>query len=484
MVTFHPHDRGDRTVDDRHVMDPHYSDLSAVVSRAEANRAEMSRLHAERAEVCAAALDLVALRVAQRAAARPGGGGGFGDTVPLREVLTELAAALHVTERTVSTWLGDGAALVGTYPATLAALREGRIDERHASAIIDAGMPLTPENREAYEQAVLPIAETDTAPATRDYARAIATRFQPDIVAANHRRALEERRVRTYDLDDGLSRLLLDAPTALIHGIYERLTMMGITQGEIDADLAAASGPTEAGPADAERDPEDASEDRDETAEPDERSLDQRRADIMCDLLLTATPTAPGDTGLGAIRATVNITIPVLTLTGQGDEPALLDGITPIDTDTARALAGTAPCWHRVMTHPITAEPLHVDTYRPSTSLRRLITARDQHCRWPGCRRPAHRADIDHTIAFEHGGRTRPDNLEMLCRSHHTVKHASPWTITHRGGGTLEFTSPTGRKHRNDAPPVILAAATTPTVPPSWARYPTAAREPDDVPPF
>jgi hypothetical protein len=236
-------------------MDPHYAELSAVVARAEANRAEMSRLQAERAEVCAAALDLVALRVAQRAAARPGGGGGFGDTVPLREVLTELAAALHVTERTISTWLGDGAALVGTYTATLAALREGRIDERHASAIIDAGMPLTPENREAYEQAVLPIAETETAPATRDYARAIASRLQPDIVAANHRRALEERRVRTYDLDDGLSRLLLDAPTALIHGIYERLTMMGITQGEIDADLAAASGPTEAGPADAERDP-------------------------------------------------------------------------------------------------------------------------------------------------------------------------------------------------------------------------------------
>jgi hypothetical protein len=323
-------------------MDPHYAELSAVVARAEANRAEMSRLQAERAEVCAAALDLVALRVAQRAAARPGGGGGFGDTVPLREVLTELAAALHVTERTISTWLGDGAALVGTYTATLAALREGRIDERHASAIIDAGMPLTPENREAYEQAVLPIAETETAPATRDYARAIASRLQPDIVAANHRRALEERRVRTYDLDDGLSRLLLDAPTALIHGIYERLTMMGITQGEIDADLAAASGPTEAGPADAERDPEDASEDRDETAEPDERSLDQRRADIMCDLLLTATPTAPGGTGLGAIRATVNITIPVLTLTGQGDEPPSSTG-SPPSTPTPPALSPERP---------------------------------------------------------------------------------------------------------------------------------------------
>ena len=468
MVTFRPRPHGDQPAADPHLMDPHYAELSALVSRAEANRAEMSRLQAERAEVCAAALDLVALRVAQRAAARPGGGGGFGDTIPLREVLTELAAALHVGERTISTWLGDGAALVGTYPATLTALREGRIDERHASAIIDAGMPLTPENRRTYEQAILPIAEAETAPAVRDYARTIAARLQPDIIAENGRRALENRRVRTYDLDDGLSRLLLDAPTTLIHGIYERLTTMGITQGELDA---ADDGPDE-------------HDTLDGADEPDDRTLDQRRADIMCDLLLAGTPATGRATGLGAIRATVNITIPVLTLVGESDEPALLDGISPIDPDSARALAGTASCWHRVMVHPLTAEPLHVDTYRPNKRLRRLITTRDQHCRWPGCRRPAQRADIDHTIAFEYGGRTRPDNLETLCRRHHTLKHASPWTITHHGGGTLEFTSPTGRRHRNDAPSVALAAATTSTVPPLWARYLTAARDPGAVPPF
>ena len=83
------------------------------------------------------ALDLVAMRVAQRQAARPNR--EIGDTIPLREVMAELAAALRVGERTVSTWLGDGSALVTTYPTTLDALREGRIDERHASAIIDGG---------------------------------------------------------------------------------------------------------------------------------------------------------------------------------------------------------------------------------------------------------------------------------------------------------------------------------------------------------
>ncbi|MBN9176524.1 MAG: DUF222 domain-containing protein [Microbacterium sp.] len=470
MVAFSPREEAMDAARRPGVVDPHWTELSALVSRAERNRAEMSRLQAERAEVCAAALDLVALRVGQRRAARPGAGGEVGDTIPLREVLAELATVLHVSERTVSNWLGDGAALVGTYPATLAALREGRIDERHASAIIDAGMPLRPENRERYEEAILPIAQNETASAVRDYARAIAARLQPDIVEDNRRRAFDGRRVRTFDLDDGLSRLLLDAPTTLVRGIYERLTTMGIAQGEVDAEASdSASTDTSA----------DASvSDLDQA--PDERTLDQRRADFMCDLLLAGAPAAVGDAGLGAIRATVQITIPLLTLAGLDDDPALLDGTTPIDPGTARALAAAAPCWHRVMIHPVTAEPLRLDVYRPGTHLRRLIAARDQHCRWPGCRRPAHRADIDHTVPFADGGRTRPDNLEVLCRSHHTLKHASPWRVIQCGGGTLEFVSPTGRIHRNDAPPVVVARA----APSRGASLFTTARDPADVPPF
>ena len=416
----------DASVPGPSLVDPHWVALSNLVSRAEANRVEMARLQAERAVLCAEALELVALRVAQRDAAHPGR--EIGDTIPLREVLAELSAALRVGERTISSWLGDGAALVSTYPTTLQALREGRIDERHASAIIDAGLALRPENRGEYEALILPIAETDTAPGTRSHTRVIAARLQPDTIDQSHRRALAERRVRMFDLDDGLSRLLLDGPTVLVHGIYERLTTMGITQATVaatndtadnrgehdDADQTSGDG---RGDGDALSDASLIDEHNQADA-PDERTLDQRRADIMCDLLLTGAPTADGDTGLGAIRATVQVTIPILTLAGMDTDPALLDGESPIDADTARALAGCAPSWQRVMIHPITHEPLRLDTYRPSKRLRRLINARDQHCRWPGCRRRARRADIDHTIPFEEGGPTCPSNLEALCKYH------------------------------------------------------------------
>lgn len=443
-------------------VDPHWVELSALVARAETNHAEMARLQAERAQVCADALDLIAMRVAQRDAARPGH--QLGDTIPLREVLAELSAALRVSERTISNWLGDGAALVSTYTATLEALREGRIDERHASAIIDGGACLSPENRDEYERLILPIAETETAPSTRAQARVIVARLQPDTIEASHRRALADRQVRTYDLDDGQGRLLLDAPTALIHGIFERLTVMGIEQREVDAAAAADS----EGDAEADADA------------PDERTLDQRRADIMCDMLLTAAPTADGDKGLGAIRATVQVTVPILTLAGLDGDPALLDGESPIDPGIARALVACAPSWQRVMIHPVTHEPLRLDTYRPSKRLRRLIAARDQHCRWPGCRRRARRADIDHTIAFEDGGPTCPSNLEVLCKYHHTLKHASAWQVTQLGGGTLEFLSPTGRRYRTNAPPVVTSTAGRP----AWAYLLDAPLDPTDLPAF
>ena len=44
--------------------------------------------------------------------------------------------------------------------------------------------------------------------------------------------------------------------------------------------------------------------------------------------------------------------------------------------------------------------------YRPPPSLRHLITIRQRTCGEPGCLRPAHRCDLDHTIPYHQGGRT------------------------------------------------------------------------------
>ena len=196
---------------------------------------------------------------------------------------------------------------------------------------------------------------------------------------------------------------------------------------------------------------------------------------MFTDLLLTGTPDGClGGDGLGQIRATVQVTIPVLTMTGHSDEPCILAGYGPIDPDTARELAGSAVAWERVMTSPLTGGILSVDRYRSSADLKRFLRARDEHCRFPGCRRPVWWCDIDPPHPLLHpplrdgrslggrgprdaalGGPTCHDNTAHLCRRHHTLKHASAWTVEQVTPGVLVWTSPTGRRHTDRPEPEI-----------------------------
>ncbi|WP_306231182.1 HNH endonuclease signature motif containing protein [Agrococcus beijingensis] len=104
-----------------------------------------------------------------------------------------------------------------------------------------------------------------------------------------------------------------------------------------------------------------------------------------------------------------------------------------------------------------------VDTYQPNRAQRRLLRARDGHCRWPGCANPVSRADVDHTRDFAKGGMTTLSNLAHLCRRHHTMKHATRWTVRQLPDGVLEWTSPLGTIHRDEPEPQGPRFADTPS---------------------
>ncbi len=94
------------------------------------------------------------------------------------------------------------------------------------------------------------------------------------------------------------------------------------------------------------------------------------------------------------------------------------------------------------------------DTYVPSPAMKRAIRARDKHCRFPGCRRPAVRSDVDHTLAFfKAGGRTVYANLACLCRFHHQIKQLPGWSCTQDHQGTLTWTTPHGDVFTTRPPP-------------------------------
>jgi hypothetical protein len=88
-----------------------------------------------------------------------------------------------------------------------------------------------------------------------------------------------------------------------------------------------------------------------------------------------------------------------------------------------------------------------VSRYQPGTQLRNLICARQRRCSFPGCRRPAARSDLDHTLAYDQGGRTCECNLSPLCRRHHRAKQAPGWRLDQPEPGTLVWTAPHGRSY-------------------------------------
>ena len=93
------------------------------------------------------------------------------------------------------------------------------------------------------------------------------------------------------------------------------------------------------------------------------------------------------------------------------------------------------------------AHPRESRGYQPAASLRHLIGIRNATCTAPGCRRPADRCDLDHTIPYHLGGRTCECDLGPVCRRHHRTKQAPGWTLTHHQPGTLTWTTPGHRTY-------------------------------------
>jgi hypothetical protein len=97
----------------------------------------------------------------------------------------------------------------------------------------------------------------------------------------------------------------------------------------------------------------------------------------------------------------------------------------------------------------------HEPQYRPSTRLRAIILARDQTCRFPGCRQPAWHSDLDHSIPYHRGGPTCSCNLGPACRRHHQVKQENGWQLEQPAPGFFTWITPSGRRY--DVPPEAYA---------------------------
>jgi hypothetical protein len=91
-----------------------------------------------------------------------------------------------------------------------------------------------------------------------------------------------------------------------------------------------------------------------------------------------------------------------------------------------------------------------VKGHDPGVMLRHLAQVRHATCTGPGCRRPAARADFEHNIPYEAGGRTCLCNGNPECRFDHRVKQDIRWKVQQLPDGTIRWTTPSGRQYTTE----------------------------------
>lgn len=449
-----------------------YRALSAVTTALAGARAQRHSLDALEASLLTMADQIATLLTSD---------GGYSDHGEFahRAVAAELGAAVKESDRAIARKINQAVVLVNDYPEVHSALAAGSISAGHAKAITGAGAVVTgsrPEARAAYAEAALKLAESDVVGRVIPLVKSLAEQYAARSLDERYAQARECRMVRVVEIEDGMADLTATLPAACAHGIKDRLDQMAkrvkLAEVKREEDLREASANS--------------------SPEMVVRSMDQIRADLLTDMLLAGDPTkiaAAGKTGLQAIQARVQVLVPREHLTedgtvgsddaggrtdrGTNPASATFEGYGPIDTETARVLAAGANLWECftfTFSELLAGEAIQVDSYRPSVAQRQFLGARDQHCRFPGCRIPLASCEIDHTIDAALGGPTTTDNLAHLCVGHHGLKHNSAWKVRQDPDGTLHWTSPTGRDY------------TEPT--PSSVRFPsTSTPAPDPVPP-
>ncbi|WP_396655167.1 DUF222 domain-containing protein [Microbacterium sp.] len=335
----------------------------------------------------------------------------------VRAAVADIAVRLRMSEATVRAMANTADTLRLRCPKLWALFLGGAVSERSARIASSAAADLPADDPAAwarFDDQVAHSAQVLAPGRLRVRVRVVRDRVHPTPTDDRHAQAAQHRTMWLTDGDDGMSTLTVEAPTVRLHAAWNG----------IDEHVR-----------------------RLQRMEDESRTLAQLRADVATDLL------TGGDERIDPVIA---VTVPVLSLLGEHDAPAMLEGCGPVDAPTAERLAGKAKSWIRVLTDPVTGTVLDVDraVRRPPAALRRWVQQTQKTCTFPGCARPARTGDVDHRVDWQHGGPTAAANLSPKCRHHHRVKHETLWRHEQNPDtGREHWTSPTGHRTALDPPP-------------------------------
>jgi hypothetical protein len=166
----------------------------------------------------------------------------------------------------------------------------------------------------------------------------------------------------------------------------------------------------------------------------DHRDIEQRYADALVELASHG----------GKQKVQLQVTTSLETLKGLAGAPAAeMEFSLPISSKTIERFA----CDCSVTRVLLNQKSVVIDVGRAERTIkgpkRRALNARDQHCQWTGCERPASWCDGHHFLHWIHGGGSEPGNLTLLCARHHWKVHEGGWQLVKTEEGQILPVAPT-----------------------------------------
>jgi hypothetical protein len=346
-------------------------------------------------------------------------------------VAAEIAGVLTIGERAAAALLYQSQVLASRLPLTLAGLQAGSLSWAHAKAVVEETSTLDAAGAASLEAHFLdpdaPHPARGAMPGElvphrfRHKVRTWRERHHPESLEKRHAKGVADRRVEHRPDRDGMAWFNAHLPADTASAMWNRST--SIARGM--------QGP-------------------DET-----RTLTQLRADIFASAVLR-NGQSPGDVAadVPTPHAQVLVTVPVFSLLGLTDEPAVLDGHGPVPASMARRLvADGAGSFYRVLVDPRDGAPLEIGrtSYRVTKAIRRWLRLRDGKCPFPGCSNHSLDNEADHLLAWHQGGSTGISNLGQPCPKHHRLRHTSTWTPTPATKNEPPgWISPSGRRYTSE----------------------------------
>ena len=365
----------------------------------------------------------------------------------------DVAAALRLSGSTAQMRIDVARTLVNHLPNTCSALAMGEISASHATVIAKETAAVIRDGISELaiykiEERALAHAEFHTPGQVANKVRTTIAQLAPTEFEEVVDRARETRRVSCYNEADGMATVVAILPAQDAQTVMKSIEAYILKMNEIDEKRRAAADHNRANSS-------SASNSSSATDTWSLLSADNKRADALTAILSQALAGNVDEVRPHRRPVTVNVTIDLPTLLGLAENPGQLSGYGAIPASIARELASDAT-WKRFITDPQTGNLLDYgrEKYEPPQALVDFLLARDRTCRFPGCRQPASRSDIDHAHSWESGGETKPENLGLLCRRHHRLKTHGRWALVSNSDGSCEWTSPVGKKYFVPARPI------------------------------